>query len=82
MRGAKRLTLPTPHRGRQPIRRGQFAVTFRHAAASLQLAALVAQTAEILRDSPFAQGTTFEGAVDVLDSVRDLPAAVQRLEGG
>ena len=32
--------------------------------------------------SPMTQGTTFEGAVDVLDSVRDLPAAVERLERG
>ena len=30
--------------------------------------------------SPMTRGTTFEGAVDVLDSVRDLPAAVERLE--
>jgi HAD superfamily hydrolase (TIGR01509 family) len=32
--------------------------------------------------SPMTRGTTFEGAVDVLDSVRDLPAAVERLERG
>jgi HAD superfamily hydrolase (TIGR01509 family) len=32
--------------------------------------------------SPLTRGTTFEGAVGVLDSVRDLPAAVERLERG
>jgi HAD superfamily hydrolase (TIGR01509 family) len=32
--------------------------------------------------SPMTRGVTFEGAVDVLDSVRNLPAAVQRLDQG
>jgi HAD superfamily hydrolase (TIGR01509 family) len=32
--------------------------------------------------SPMTHGTTFQGAVDVLDSVRDLPAAIQRLDPG
>ena len=32
--------------------------------------------------SPMTRGTTFEGAVGVLESVRDLPAAVRRLERG
>jgi HAD superfamily hydrolase (TIGR01509 family) len=30
--------------------------------------------------SPMTRGTTFEGAVAILDSVRDLPAAVRRLD--
>jgi HAD superfamily hydrolase (TIGR01509 family) len=30
--------------------------------------------------SPMTKGTTFEGAVEVLDSVQDLPAAIARLE--
>jgi HAD superfamily hydrolase (TIGR01509 family) len=32
--------------------------------------------------SPLTRGTTFEGAVDVLDSVRDLPVAVNGLDRG
>lgn len=30
--------------------------------------------------SPMTRGTTFAGAIDVLDSVRELPAAVRRLD--
>jgi HAD superfamily hydrolase (TIGR01509 family) len=30
--------------------------------------------------SPLTRGTTFEGAVEILDSVRELPAAVKRLD--
>ena len=32
--------------------------------------------------SPMTRGTAFEGAAGVLDSVRDLPEAVRRLERG
>lgn len=31
--------------------------------------------------STLTAGTTFEGAIDVLDSIGDLPAAIERLEG-
>ena len=31
--------------------------------------------------SPMTRGTTFEGAVEILDSVGELPAAVNRLDG-
>jgi hypothetical protein len=59
------------HQTRQRISRLQFAPSFAESALSLQAAALAAETAEVLRGSPFVPSRT-RGLQDVLEAADEV----------
>ena len=63
-----------------PISRLQFATSLEECPRSLQTAALAAETAEILRRSPFAETRDFAGVLDTAERVNPRPAERSSLE--